>query len=48
MAQMIFREFELLARSGAEGFCQRLGYTIAGGEFAEVNIPPVKMVKGAC
>lgn len=41
-----FREFELHARRSAEGFYQRLGYTTVGGEFIEVTIPHVKMVKG--
>jgi ribosomal protein S18 acetylase RimI-like enzyme len=40
-----FREFELHARRSAEGFYQRLGYTTEGGEFTEVTIPHVKMVK---
>jgi hypothetical protein len=42
-----FREFGLHARRSAEGFYQRLGYTAVGGEFIEVSIPHVKMVKGA-
>lgn len=40
-----FREFELHARRSAEGFYHRLGYTSEGGEFTEVTIPHVKMVK---
>ena len=40
-----FREFELHARRSAEGFYQRLGYTTEGGEFTEVTIPHVKMIK---
>ena len=40
-----FREFELHARRTAEGFYHRLGYTTEGGEFTEVTIPHVRMVK---
>ena len=40
-----FHEFELHARRSAEGFYHRLGYTTEGGEFTEVTIPHVKMLK---
>lgn len=40
-----FAEIELHARKVAQLFYKKLGYTIKGNEFFEINIPHVKMVK---
>jgi len=40
-----FTEFELHARNAAAGFYQKLGYTAVGGEFLEIGIPHLNMVK---
>ena len=36
---------EMSARCSAQGFYERLGYQTEGGEFIEVTVPTVKMVR---
>jgi predicted GNAT family N-acyltransferase len=40
-----YNKIELHARKYAEGFYQKLGYSVVGDEFFEVNIPHFKMEK---
>ena len=40
-----YNKIELHARKYAEGFYQKLGYSVVGDEFCEVNIPHFKMEK---